>query len=123
MKLTKYLIIFPSNVVILPSAAMMMICRMMPGQAELLSAVAEMSQYLFKHFSLPGITPARENSQHDDGHCDDEGGDDDRGCDDAGGRKYTESSFTIHWFAFVTYLTVLSDLDDIFCIGSNFYTP
>ena len=65
MKLTKYLIIFPSNVVILPSAAMMMICRMMPGQAELLSAVAEMSQYLFKHFSLPGITPAAcENSRH-----------------------------------------------------------
>ena len=28
-------------------------------------AVAEMSQYLFKHFSLPGITPAAcENSQH-----------------------------------------------------------
>ena len=49
-----------------------------------------MSQYLFKHFSLPGITPARENSQHDGGDCDDDDGDggvnygddDDRDCDD-----------------------------------------
>ena len=34
----------------------------------------------------------------------------------AGGQKYTESSFTIHWFAFVRHSAVFSDLDDIFCI-------